>query len=89
MNEVVKILNNSTCRHKANRIQYIDIAKGLGLLLMLVGHQPNYISSGFGNWIYSFHMPLFFLIAGFFHDDQGNFFDSLIKYIKNLLCLIL
>lgn len=85
MNEVVKILNNSTCRHKANRIQYIDIAKGLGLLLMLVGHQPNYISSGFGNWIYSFHMPLFFLIAGFFHDDQGNFFDSLIKYIKKLI----
>lgn len=85
MNGAVKILNSGIYRDKAERVQYIDIAKGLGVFLMLVGHQPNYIPSGVGNWIYSFHMPLFFLIAGFFHDDQGTFFNAIIKYIKKLI----
>lgn len=42
-----------------------DIMKGIGILLMLVGHWP-----GLPHWahqfIYSFHMPLFFLVAGYF-----------------------
>ena len=50
---------------KGNRDITFDILKGLGILLMLCGHYwPN------SHWahqvIYSFHMPLFFLVAGYF-----------------------
>ena len=50
---------------KGNRVITFDILKGLGILLMLCGHYwPN------SHWahqvIYSFHMPLFFLVAGYF-----------------------
>lgn len=42
-----------------------DIAKGVGILLMSLGHSaipPKWL----GVWIYSFHMPLFFLLSGWF-----------------------
>ena len=43
------------------RIEWIDIARGLGLLLVFVGHiHPPYITT----WIYTFHMPLFFFLSG-------------------------
>lgn len=48
------------------RIQYVDVAKGIGVILRLIGHQPAYIPGWMQNWIYSFHMPMFFIIAGFF-----------------------
>lgn len=45
------------------RYDVLDAMKGIGIILMVVGHmivQP--IAS---NYIYSFHMPLFFFVAGF------------------------
>lgn len=46
-----------------NRIVYLDIAKGIGILCVIIGHT----FSGFP-WYFvnSFHMPLFFMISGFF-----------------------
>lgn len=41
-----------------------DIMKGIGILLMLVGHLHGI---GYARQIiYSFHMPMFFLVAGYF-----------------------
>lgn len=45
------------------RIQEIDIAKGIGILLVLIGHSIPY-ESNLHTWIYSFHMPLFFILSG-------------------------
>ena len=50
--------------NKPLRIEYIDCVKGIGILLVILGHilpdtSPLKIS------IYSFHMPLFFLAYGF------------------------
>lgn len=51
------------------RLHEIDVLYGLGTLLAILGHShPNDWSSFPGKWvefIYLFHMPLFFLIAGF------------------------
>ena len=44
------------------RIKYLDIAKGIGILLMVLGHCYN--GGALKSWIYSFHMPLFFIISG-------------------------
>ena len=41
-----------------------DVMKGVGILLMLVGHLR--IPMGLRTFIYSFHMPLFFILAGYF-----------------------
>lgn len=47
---------------KKNRMTYLDMAKGIGILFMIVGHT---ISLGWQkDLIYSFHMPLFFVCSG-------------------------
>lgn len=46
------------------RDSIISIAKGLAIILMVIGHAeaPELIT----NFIYTFHMPLFFICAGYF-----------------------
>lgn len=66
------------------RINWIDWAKTLGILLVVLGHM--YYSEDqiyFKKLIYGFHMPFFFLISGYLHIESKDFFK------KNLLRLIL
>ena len=45
------------------RLKYIDIAKGIGIFLVIWGHL---IADGFiNNLIYSFHMPMFLFLSGY------------------------
>ncbi len=49
--------------HK-NRIEWIDCARGICILMVLAGHIiPN--EYGLGQWIYSFHMAAFFIMSGY------------------------
>lgn len=52
------------------RIQWIDIAKGLGIILVIIGHSgaPDIIRK----YIYGFHMPLFFIISGYLYNTPKN-----------------
>jgi fucose 4-O-acetylase-like acetyltransferase len=48
-----------------DRIVWIDAAKGLGILLIVLGHvwsldDPSF----FYEWMYAFHVPLFFFVSG-------------------------
>ncbi len=74
-----------------NRKRYtqIDYAKALGILLVVFGHfveefNKKTLGSELGNyvfnWIYSFHMPLFFILSGL-----GLFFKYQNKQITNYL----
>ncbi len=53
------------------RLIYFDMAKGFGMLLVLLGHLQGDAIFSYSpyilplcTWIFSFHMPLFFLISG-------------------------
>lgn len=48
-----------------NRIDWVDISKGLGIILVIIGHCV-YLGGLIHNWIFSFHMPLFFILSGIF-----------------------
>ena len=45
-----------------NRIEWIDTAKGLGILMVMLGH--NYLDWKYVFWCDSFHMALFFFLSG-------------------------
>ena len=51
------------------RQAWIDIAKGIGILLVVLAH-TRFATSGVSHWINSFHMPLFFLMAGLCYDEK-------------------
>lgn len=61
------------CKDGSNRIEEIDLLRGLAAILMILGHSfivyPIDISdiawcSAIQYWIYTFHMELFFVVAG-------------------------
>lgn len=49
---------------KTNRIGYLDIVRGIGILMMLLGHCYT-IPEWLMHLIYSVHMPLFFILSGY------------------------
>ena len=66
------------------RIEYIDAAKAIGILLVILGHNFTNTIPYLGAAIYSFHMPLFFIISGMFLKPIG-FKDGVVKYGKAYL----
>lgn len=58
----------------------IDSLKGLAIILMIVGHLSLY----YHDVIYSFHMPLFFIVAGYFFKPVP-FLKGMKKDAKRLL----
>ncbi len=67
------------------RIVWIDIAKGLGIILVIAGHLFRY-DSYISTVIFSFHMPLFFFFAGLVeHDGDLGFSKYFKKALKKLI----
>jgi fucose 4-O-acetylase-like acetyltransferase len=46
----------------AERIDWIDVARGLGIVLVVLGHST--VADSVETALYAFHMPLFFVLAG-------------------------
>lgn len=72
------------------RIDWIDIAKGVLIILIVIGH----LTSPFGSYIYVFHVPAFFFLSGYTSKLgkpgwlKKKFFDRLmIYYIINILMI--
>lgn len=71
------------------RIAYIDFAKGLAIIFVIIGHFIQYSTSQGCNtaiWalIYSFHMPLFMILSGYFI----SFNIDIRRIAKRFICLI-
>ena len=61
----------------------IDIAKGICIFLMVLGHTCFY--SGVIDVVYLFHMPFFFFVSGFFFSTNENLKDFVENKTKRLL----
>lgn len=61
------------------RVDTYDIMKFFGIIMVIVGHMTQYFSSV----IFSFHMPLFFILAGYFYHEKDvrTSFCSDIKHL--------
>ncbi len=77
------------------RISYLDSLKGILIISVIIGHSNvNLIIPHLTQTIYSFHMPLFFILSGFFLHRKENIFNHLKKsykaYIKPYIytCLV-
>ncbi|MFW2488462.1 acyltransferase family protein [Clostridium chromiireducens] len=62
------------------RDYFIDLAKGFGILLVILGHTHHIPFQGY---IYSFHMPLFFFIAGYLFNNEKYYNTSMLEFLKS------
>lgn len=60
----------------ADRIEWVDVAKGIGIILVILGHT---ITLAYSYPIYAFHMPLFFFLSGLVYKDKK---ESLMFFLK-------
>lgn len=75
------------CTMGSKRLDWIDIAKGIAIILVIVGHTvPN--PSPLRHAIFSFHMPVFFILAGYTFRPKpwrellsGSVTRSLVPYV--------
>lgn len=66
------------------RIEYIDIMKAIGILLMVLLHTIDLYPKAF-EYISSFHMAIFFIITGLFGRREQSFRESLSKGFVQLM----
>ena len=70
----------------SERIEYIDIARGIGILLVALAHADVSIFSPYlHQLIYAFHMPLFFFLSGYFFNPDTPFWMLLKKRFNTIL----
>jgi len=55
---------------KPKRIYWVDNLKAFGILLVMAGHMESINPSLLRDYIYSFHVPLFFFISGFLFQPE-------------------
>lgn len=60
-------------RQMKTRVQWIDVVKGIGIILVIVGHSG--CSQTILKYIQSFHMPLFFVVAGYLFTEYQSTSD--------------
>jgi fucose 4-O-acetylase-like acetyltransferase len=84
---------------KENRIEWIDVARGSGIFLVVLGHVWRGIEAAgiiphsqlyfaVDNAIYLFHMPLFFLLSGMLFEHsarRGSFSSGMMKRLESLI----
>lgn len=68
---------------RAERIDWIDTSKGIGIILVMLGHC--YLDGRFTFWFYSFHMELFFFLSGYTFSGKETYLPFLKKKVRTLL----
>ena len=66
----------------SNRIEFIDIAKGLCIICIILGHLGYHYINRF---VYTFHVPIFFIITGYFINSKR----TIKEFIKNKARILL
>lgn len=66
------------------RLEYIDFLKAVGILAVIWGHIYTR-NDAIYQFVYSFHVPLFFVLSGVFFKPNQNLKELLIKRINKLI----
>lgn len=68
---------------KQERVLWVDFAKTVGIWLIVLGQMK--ISSHIEKFIFAFHLPLFFFVAGYLEKNGKTLKETIINGIKALI----
>ena len=69
------------------RIEYLDVARGIAIILVIIGHI--FKDGVLWRFIYSFHMPLFIIVSGYFYKNRRLKDEFIILFKKFFLPMII
>lgn len=62
------------------RLKYLDIARGIGLLLVIISH-----SCGLSSYLINYYIPLFFVVSGYIYKAGRGYGENIGRKAKRLL----
>ncbi len=62
------------------RYRYLDIARGLGIMLVIISH-----AHGLSSYLINYYIPIFFVISGFTYRSGRSYGENVAKKAKRLL----
>lgn len=65
-----------------NRVQYFDIARGIAMICIILGHLNN---SLINRVVFTFHVPIFFFISGYFMNSKCGIKDYARNKLRTLI----
>ena len=60
--------------------QYLDLARGIGILLVMISH-----AHGLSGYLINYYIPIFFIISGFTYHSGNSYGQNIKKKAKRLL----
>ena len=62
------------------RIQWIDIAKGISIILVVYGHSGLNNVPIIGSWLHAYRMPFFFFVSGLLF--SGAKYSTIVPFLR-------
>lgn len=78
----MKVLKRSRNTIMKKRIQYIDVAKGIAILCIILGHMG---MNEINRVVFTFHVPIFFIITGYFTSKKLPVKEFVLTKARTLL----
>ena len=80
--DTTQVDNGLLQEHFGQRIEWVDVCKGVLIAFMVIGHSSSPIS----RWIYLFHMPAFMFISGYTaNPGKYSFGKFFLKKVRRIL----
>lgn len=73
----------SNVKSSRKRLEWVDIAKAIAIILMVIGHEVHNLH--IYAFIFSFHMPLFFILSGYTSGRVSSWSKYLFKLKKSFV----
>lgn len=73
---------NMSMQKENARMQFIDIAKGIAIICIILGHIGN---PTINRIVFTFHVPIFFLITGYFINTKREMLDFIKIKFRTLI----
>ena len=70
--------------NNSQRIEFIDLAKGICIILVILGHLVPAFNENF-TFVFCFRIPLYFCLSGLFFKDYGGFKQLFAKKTNKIL----
>ena len=69
-------------KESTGRLEYVDVTKGLAMICIVLGHLG---SSIINRVVFTFHVPVFFLISGYFISAEEKLSSFIVKKLRTLV----
>lgn len=79
---MIRYMSENKITSGASRLEFVDIARGIAIISVILGH---FGDSTINSIVFTFHLPMFLYISGYFLNEKTSYKDFVKKKFKSLI----